>query len=417
MPVEGDLLIGTLGNVRLFGSDGTDTLIGGAGDDILVGGHGDDTLMGGLGADTAVFSGNRADYLVATDTQTGVTLVSDQRAGVENEGTDTLTGIQTLLFMDTTLIVDLPPISGAALTLTELGRVGAVVTYGVGIDANLVSGSALDGLSFTLGFDPALLGIVPDSATAGFAISGQGDMATFSASGLSLQDLDNPVFGFDVIFAAEDLPGTVTFNLGNVVVNGVPMQDQSQTFSYDPLKFILSGTVDIREVAAGAVSPEGSKVTFIEADGVTQHLATTDPNGAFSFALDVGTSGQLVITRDHTPVPAGTDKAQGITDVLALFRMVAGVPGLAIDAKDQIAADFNQDGTANISDVLAVFRHVAGVPGSAKPKFVFVDDEADLAEVSMGNIPLPKTMEIAPMLADMSIGLTGILAGDLSGHV
>ncbi|MBP2160299.1 MULTISPECIES: S-layer family protein [Asticcacaulis] len=76
----------------LTGDASVDTLSGGAGDDTLTGGRGDDLIDGGDGGDTAIFSGNRADYVVETD---GVTTTVTGALGV-----DTLTGVETLVFDD-----------------------------------------------------------------------------------------------------------------------------------------------------------------------------------------------------------------------------------------------------------------------------------------------------------------------------
>ena len=60
------------------------------GPDTLVGGLGDDTIDGGAGDDTAIFAGSNALYTVTQDG--GVTTV------VGPDGTDTLTGVENLLF-------------------------------------------------------------------------------------------------------------------------------------------------------------------------------------------------------------------------------------------------------------------------------------------------------------------------------
>ncbi|MCR5879491.1 calcium-binding protein [Phenylobacterium sp. J367] len=81
----------------LNGEDGDDSLQGNGGPDILDGGAGNDTLEGGLGNDTAVFSGNSTDYTITVNG--GTLTVTDLRSG-SPDGTDTLTGIETLQFDD-----------------------------------------------------------------------------------------------------------------------------------------------------------------------------------------------------------------------------------------------------------------------------------------------------------------------------
>ncbi|MBH1943974.1 VCBS repeat-containing protein [Erythrobacter sp. YJ-T3-07] len=79
-----------------IGGAGVDTIIGNSADNILRGNAGNDTIDGGLGTDTAVFSGNRADYTI--------TNLSDGRVQVSGtDGTDTLTGIERLMFDDMVL--------------------------------------------------------------------------------------------------------------------------------------------------------------------------------------------------------------------------------------------------------------------------------------------------------------------------
>ena len=73
----------------------------GNGSDLITGGAGDDVIDGKGGVDTAIYSGNRADYLVTTYAN-GVTLVQDSRAG-SPDGTDHLTNVELLRFADRTI--------------------------------------------------------------------------------------------------------------------------------------------------------------------------------------------------------------------------------------------------------------------------------------------------------------------------
>ncbi|WP_376099223.1 trypsin-like peptidase domain-containing protein [Roseomonas sp. CCTCC AB2023176] len=89
-----DEFAGTADADILSGFEGNDTLRGGDANDRLIGGGGNDQLDGGGGRDTAYFRGPRADYAV-TDAG-GVVTVSDRVAG--RDGTDVLTGVETLSF-------------------------------------------------------------------------------------------------------------------------------------------------------------------------------------------------------------------------------------------------------------------------------------------------------------------------------
>jgi Ca2+-binding RTX toxin-like protein len=98
---DNDTLLGGHDADWLEGGPGLDILKGGDGDDWLTGGWHNDTIDGGAGIDTAVFSGNRDDYTVRS--WAGKTTVTHKGG---NEGTDTLTNVETLLFADR---VDTPP--------------------------------------------------------------------------------------------------------------------------------------------------------------------------------------------------------------------------------------------------------------------------------------------------------------------
>ncbi len=104
-----DSFSGQAGDDALLGNGGDDLLEGGADDDYLIGGGGDDALDGGSDIDTAVYTGFVSDYVISVETNsdgfvTGFTDVTDIGSGYD-EGSDTLTGIERLVFFDT--LIDL----------------------------------------------------------------------------------------------------------------------------------------------------------------------------------------------------------------------------------------------------------------------------------------------------------------------
>lgn len=100
-------LVGSLSADQLIGLDGDDTLIGLAGNDTLNGGGGSDVLDGGAGMDTAVYAGVRLQYSASSTSVSG---------GPEG-GTDTLTSIEELRFIDGVLSFD---VDGAAAQVMRL---------------------------------------------------------------------------------------------------------------------------------------------------------------------------------------------------------------------------------------------------------------------------------------------------------
>ena len=78
----------------LTGGESNDYLSGRSGDDIFTGLEGYDEIIGGFGSDTAVYSSaNASDYIV---TETAPGEYSIEAVGGTGEGTDTLTGIETI---------------------------------------------------------------------------------------------------------------------------------------------------------------------------------------------------------------------------------------------------------------------------------------------------------------------------------
>lgn len=411
-------LTGLATGMEIHAGAGNDTLIGGDGDDMLMGGLGDDVIDGGGGVNTAVYTGDLADYLIATDADTAITTVTDNRAGAVNEGTDTLTNIHFLQFANMTHIIDLPVTSGPALTL-DFTQTNGLVTITVFVDGALVSGDALTDLAFTLDVAPSLIGYVTGTASPGFTVTDES--LIFDGSDLNQTAFDQPALQFDMQLTAVAGARDVKFELRDVSVNGRAMEDQTGDdgfdFTFDAAFFTLGGQVDIRDARAEPGTKAGTDVTFTASDGAT-YTATTDSAGNFTFGLlEAGTAGEVSLVRDYNATPVGVDKALGIQDVLGLFRMVVDVPGLTVDDTDIISGDFNGDTVVNIQDVLGLFRHVVGVPGAPEPEFLFVD-ESNPPTASLGAVPdLDGSFVINPITGDMDMSFLGILTGDLQGHL
>ncbi|MCC5983993.1 MAG: hypothetical protein JJU42_06480 [Rhodobacteraceae bacterium] len=96
---EGVLEAGLLGAADL-------SLTGNGLDNLLLVGRGNNVIDGGGGHNTALFSGMQADYDIAIEA--GTITVADLRTDTTAQGTNTLTGVQTLRFSDG----DLPGLDG-----------------------------------------------------------------------------------------------------------------------------------------------------------------------------------------------------------------------------------------------------------------------------------------------------------------
>ncbi|MFN9546551.1 MAG: tandem-95 repeat protein, partial [Cyanobacteriota bacterium] len=144
-----DTIRGYAGNDLLSGLGGNDLLEGGDGNDTLQGGSGNDTLNGGTGLNRALFSGNRADYSITTTggNTNGTTTVVDLQPAINgNDGTDVLSGIRLLQFLDQLYAVNTAAIAGVdTATTTEDTAISISLSSLLGNDSDADS----DPLSIT----------------------------------------------------------------------------------------------------------------------------------------------------------------------------------------------------------------------------------------------------------------------------
>jgi hypothetical protein len=84
----------------LDGGQGVDQINAGSGSDVITGGAGDDLIDGGAGSDTATFAGDISDYRVTTSADGATITVTDVDTTDGDDGTDSLTSVETLAFAD-----------------------------------------------------------------------------------------------------------------------------------------------------------------------------------------------------------------------------------------------------------------------------------------------------------------------------
>jgi Ca2+-binding RTX toxin-like protein len=104
--------IGGSGNDHISGNEVANNIAGGDGNDVLNGEAGNDQLAGGAGLDTAVYAGAHGGYLLA-QSSTGMTVTDKSGA----EGSDSLSGIERVVFSDGALAFDLAGSAGQAYRL------------------------------------------------------------------------------------------------------------------------------------------------------------------------------------------------------------------------------------------------------------------------------------------------------------
>lgn len=229
-PTSGnDVLIGSLhgsydiivaesaGDDLIIGGAGNDTLNGGSGSDTLIGGEGNDTLNGGSGPerDVVIYSGYITDYSIVSQVDsngfgTGVWTISDYSPNSKrNDGTDTLIGIEDVVFQDATIPIG--DIDQFIRTRSQSGDYKYISTEWSNVyelsGAQIFAGDGIDWIFGGIGWDVMIAGdgndqlssVYNDFATElahnrrGDDLWGQGDNDTFLVGSNSAR-VDN-IFG------------------------------------------------------------------------------------------------------------------------------------------------------------------------------------------------------------------------------
>ncbi|MBD5804304.1 Bifunctional hemolysin/adenylate cyclase precursor [Azoarcus sp. Aa7] len=210
-------LDGGLGNDTLYGGLGNDTLRGGGGDDILQGESGNDILDGGAGTDTAILTGNRFDYTI-TQTGTGTYTIVNTAGG--SDGTDTLTGVERLVFADLAMNLGTNNLADGEVIITgEAARGSTLTATNTLFDA--------DGLG-TISYQWSADGVAIDGATGDSFVIGQAQVGKVITVTASYTD------GFGTLEQISSEPTTAVINVnstptGVVAIDGLAAQNQTLT--------------------------------------------------------------------------------------------------------------------------------------------------------------------------------------------
>ncbi|MEO1291873.1 MAG: cadherin domain-containing protein, partial [Pseudomonadota bacterium] len=131
----------------ITGSAGGDYIKGFGGDDVLSGGLGDDRLEGWSGTDTAVWDGDLSDFIVTYDSGTDTFTITDLNAADGDEGTDTITEVESFAFNGTTYT--------AAEMQTEAARQANTAPSDITMTGGTVTETVADGGTIGTASDPA----------------------------------------------------------------------------------------------------------------------------------------------------------------------------------------------------------------------------------------------------------------------
>jgi hypothetical protein len=363
-----DNAIGGSGNDTLIGNAIANVLNGGAGNDTLAGGGGNDTLIGGTGIDTAVFSGNRASYLVAYDPATQTFTIIDQRPG-SPDGTDTATGVEHFTFADGTVDLTAPTVAHNNLLTIAAGSTQTISSSLLSVSD--VASSAAQ-LHYTVTKTPAdgtllLNGLAASSFTQADIDSGL--VSYHETSG----GVSSDSFSFLVTDVAGNATGNTSFQI-NITGNAPIPYHAPKDFNADGTSDFIwnndNGTVSVWDsgqisaahwVSAIGAVPGSSHIAGVgdfDGNGHADFFWRDDDGAVFVWDNGLASSAHTVSAPGTIPASShisgvGDFDANGRADVLwhddngAVFMWDNGQPGGAH--------------TASAAGVIPASWHIAGV--------------------------------------------------------
>jgi hypothetical protein len=420
--VEGsgdDTLIGTTENDVLDGGGGNDIIRAGTGDDTLHGGDGDDTLIGGAGADVFVYEkGHGNDTIVGFEE--GVDRISysgfTDSEQAQFDTTTTSEGYSLITLSDgSTILKQTAAVSiNSAFTISKLSQSGDTVVFGLTADASQdPGGDGLGALALTFDYDPAVMTVDTSAVTfvSGLtAVPGTHDTTagTIEIGGFALPyvtDLASPLVQITTTLLDSSQP--TVLNITSTAFDDVSLDDSTATFTFN--SHDLAGTV----VSRGGGILSNVAITADISNSSIDLTTTSSDTGTFAMEVDNGASVSLLADMIHTN--ASPTKAITPQDALEALRLSVGLTtiGGSKTALDFMAADFNQNGKVTPQDALDILKYSVGLR-ELDTDWMFVDSAGDYSGITKGDVSFTEGVSIADMSSDASVGLTGILLGDVN---
>jgi hypothetical protein len=188
----------------------------------------------------------------------------------------------------------------------------------------------------------------------------------------------------------------------------------------DGTNVTLKGIFEIPEIEDFTVSSivstrDGSKIADVDvvmSEGANSSSYKSAADGSVSGSLTSGSASTVTGSLAYS----NSTKAVSSQDALDALKLSVGMTTAAgtKTAFDFISADFNQDGKVSSQDALSILKYSVGLTTPEQAEWVFVDTGGDYSGVSKSNTSYTEGVTIADLSADTTIGLTGILIGDVN---
>lgn len=412
---------------------GNDTLIGNASNNRLEGAGGNDTLDGQAGEDIAVYRGNKADFTLTKDAQTGFITVSDTRQGVLNEGVDLLKNIETIRFNDQDVLTSS---LAAPITPVQPDLQGHIYTW--------KTHTLLDNVSLNLSLNKAtntgntaspLFELKDITWTNGVAHAQLYLNVTAETSAFDVELAFDPAISASIVVNDTSLAGWMTSSnngqAGSIQFGGFGLTSiKSGSIKLAQIDFQLPSTAtlaDFKFTSGSAETSAGSvNLTSYEASlGFVSDL--TDASGNYSFADMTAGHYQIQASRVLTDNEKGS--AVNSADALAALKIAVGrnpnTDGTALSPYQLIAADVNMDGKVTSADALAILKMAVKRSDALSREWLFVDEGQDFWDeaansgaggltISRTNVTWNKVIEFDSP-DDAVVNLIAVLKGDVNG--
>ncbi len=230
-----------------------------------------------------------------------------------------------------------------------------------------------------------------------FTTTAQGAQISYRDEMIELNSAQGaPLTSADVFGAGFDGPDHIPTNLGSG-----PDSNASDG---------IMGLVSIdSETANPAVGY--AEIRFTPEGGATI-TAQADEQGAFSLDMPDGSfAGEMDIVKSYSHA-SGQITA---LDALQVLRISVGLEPTWGPAAPQnlIAADITQDGTVNALDALAILQAAVGLPSQHEAKWVFLDTDADLSEITKSNVDYTTGTDVTITDGAFAADMTSILLGNI----